>query len=1014
MALKQIIPLSLTLVGDGTSTVFTYALGNFYQSALGYPVPFPTSGVVPSSVAVNAPPVPVTSTTVDANGNLTLTLTTALGNGVAASFEIDLYYNSGAASSASPTQTQNVNITGGSVTIGGTTAVTQSTSPWVVSLTSTTITGTVAVTQSTSPWVVAGGLTHNNAAPAATNVGALVAVASTAAPTYTTGDQVLLSTDLAGNLRVSSAGGTQSSNIIQWNGVALGSPSNYGTSPGAVSVIGVNAFVTNTVPVTLTSTTITGTVAATQSGNWTTRIVGNAGATLDAVTGIATAPTNGIAVLGVSPSVTPTLSGGQSAALQLDASGRLNTDMQMWAGTQLGTPTNFGTTPGAVVAGSVNSSVFIGTTAAVAASAGVQKVGISGNAGASLDSTVGSGAAPANAIAVSGIYNTTLSAPTNAQATAVQTDQAANLLMFPGVQFKAGTAWTSGTTINTLQFPTGTATQGQLLGGGVVLVQLNQTTTLTGGAVTFQGTYDNVNWVTIPVAQVLNPNTFASLTNPYTFTASTNQPFLLLVQGYIGIRANLTTVITGTGSVTPQWSSLSWAPANLPVNVTITGSTGTTAVQGTLTNNNAAPAANNVGVLPAIAETAYATVTYTTGDMVLPVTDLHGALNQDLQAIGGTAVRSNQTTTAAGVLDVNIVGSLGVTNSVTNGTFIAITDNTTKAGVIAATTALKTDLSSVAGTATVVAAAGIQKVGISGATGATMDAVITAATAPANGIATLGVYNSTQPSLATGQSVALQSDGAGNLHIAYGCNVTAGAAWTSGTAVNTAQYITGTTTIGEPMGKPAVVIQLNQTTTLTGGAVTFEGTYDGTNWVTIPVAQIIHPETFDQLTNPYTFVANTNQPFMILMQGYQNMRLRVSTVITGTGSVTPQWDARNILPLQSVIVTASTTGGVNATSGSIGATKTAIKTSAGVVMGWYFYNSNSSVAYVQIFANTVAGVTLGTTAPTMSLGIPPGSAANMAFDVGINFATAITIAITTTRAGATGPTNTVDYNVFWL
>jgi hypothetical protein len=42
----------------------------------------------------------------------------------------------------------------GTVSISGTVGVTQSTSPWVVSLTSTTITGTVAVTQSTSPWVV--------------------------------------------------------------------------------------------------------------------------------------------------------------------------------------------------------------------------------------------------------------------------------------------------------------------------------------------------------------------------------------------------------------------------------------------------------------------------------------------------------------------------------------------------------------------------------------------------------------------------------------------------------------------------------------------------------------------------------------------------------------------------------------------------------------------------------------------------------------------------------------------
>lgn len=74
-------------------------------------------------------------------------------------------------------------------------------------------------------------------------------------------------------------------------------------------------------PVTLTSTTITGTVAATQSGNWTSRIVGNAGATLDAVIGNATAPTNMLAVGGVFNTTKPTLTTGQSAAFQSNSSG---------------------------------------------------------------------------------------------------------------------------------------------------------------------------------------------------------------------------------------------------------------------------------------------------------------------------------------------------------------------------------------------------------------------------------------------------------------------------------------------------------------------------------------------------------------------------------------------------------------------------------------------------------------------------------------------------------------------
>lgn len=48
----------------------------------------------------------------------------------------------------------------------------------------------------------------------------------------------------------SGGGGAAATNITQWNSVALGSPSAYGTSPGAVTVPGVNSFVTNTVTVT--------------------------------------------------------------------------------------------------------------------------------------------------------------------------------------------------------------------------------------------------------------------------------------------------------------------------------------------------------------------------------------------------------------------------------------------------------------------------------------------------------------------------------------------------------------------------------------------------------------------------------------------------------------------------------------------------------------------------------------------------------------------------------------------
>src|ERR1700752_675236 len=71
------------------------------------------------------------------------------------------------------------------------------------SLGTVTVQGTVTANQGGAPWSVTGNKAANSAAPTSDNMGALVAVANAAAPIYTEGDQVLLSTDLSGNLRIS-------------------------------------------------------------------------------------------------------------------------------------------------------------------------------------------------------------------------------------------------------------------------------------------------------------------------------------------------------------------------------------------------------------------------------------------------------------------------------------------------------------------------------------------------------------------------------------------------------------------------------------------------------------------------------------------------------------------------------------------------------------------------------------------------------------------------------------------
>jgi hypothetical protein len=134
--------------------------------------------------------------------------------------------------------------------------------------------GTWTVQQGSAPWSFVGTLTNNNAAPAANNFGALVAIAegTVNAARYTSGDQVLLVTDLAGNtnmdLQYYLGAAVSKTNPIMTtisdgtNSIAA-AISAYGTAPVGTDVMGVNAYITNTVPVTLPYDTNWGTVDAT-------------------------------------------------------------------------------------------------------------------------------------------------------------------------------------------------------------------------------------------------------------------------------------------------------------------------------------------------------------------------------------------------------------------------------------------------------------------------------------------------------------------------------------------------------------------------------------------------------------------------------------------------------------------------------------------------------------------------------------------------------------------------------
>jgi len=177
--------------------------------------------------------------------------------------------------------------------------------------------GTWTVQQGSPPWSFIGTLTNNNAAPAANNVGALVALAegSISGSRYTSGDQVLLVTDLAGNTNVDlqyflGAAVSKTNPIFTTisdgtNSIA-GAISAYGTAPAGTDVMGVNAYITNTVPVTLPYDTNYGTVGA--STLRTAAQIGNATGAADFNNGATGAQTlrvaANLAVAGANVSVT--------------------------------------------------------------------------------------------------------------------------------------------------------------------------------------------------------------------------------------------------------------------------------------------------------------------------------------------------------------------------------------------------------------------------------------------------------------------------------------------------------------------------------------------------------------------------------------------------------------------------------------------------------------------------------------------------------------------------------------
>jgi len=331
-----------------------------------------------------------------------------------------------------------------------------------------------------------------------------------------------------------------------------------GTTPVSVSAA-------NPLPVTVgnfpASQPVSGTVTANQG---TANTVANAWP-IEVTDGTRTAAVKAASTAAVAADQALVVAVSPNNSVAVTIAGTVAENLTQVANTVLGTPQTFGTAPSGVVIGT-SSDLYIAGTRAVASAAGVQKVGIVGNAGATVDQAQGS------------------AVPTN----------------------------------------------GIMVGGGSVAGGTN----------------------------------FEALTVKAASTAAAATDTSLVVQPLVG-SAVMATAAAGVQKVG------------------IVGNTGATldAASGSAVPTNG----QLVGGGSVAGGTTFEAMTVKAASVAAAATDT-SLVVQTL--IGSNAQRTNQTTTAAGVVDVNLVGVLGVTNSATNGAFARITDNTT--AITAAVSALGT------------------------------------------------------------------------------------------------------------------------------------------------------------------------------------------------------------------------------------------------------------------------------------------------------------------------------------
>jgi hypothetical protein len=539
---------------------------------------------------------------------------------------------------------------------------------------------------------------------------------------------------------------------------------------------------------------------------------------------------------------------------------------------------------------------------------------------------------PTTSIITGGVYNATLPAPQDKQACALQLDSAGNLKVNVIVGGGGGGSNAS-VGLNGVLAPTSSTEIGFIGSGGLET----------------------------PVSAA-NPL-------PITGSISATNPSVGVIGATAPSDATLLGVIDASGNL--QGNSASNPVRTDPTGTTIQPVSGTVAVSnfpasqvvaGNLTNNNAVPGANNIGVLSAEAVPSYTALTYNSGDMVMPVTDTHGALNEDLQAVAGvalgaTAVVAYGSTPAA----VNVPG---VNAFVTN---------------FPATQPISGTVTALQGTSPWLV------------TGSFYQSVqpISGTIAISNFPSAQSVTQGTSPWVVSGTVSIASFPALQNVNLTQLNSVALGSPSNYGTSPGAVAVIGVNAFVTNPVAVTGTFWQATQPV-----SGTIAATQSGTWTVGISASQTIAVTNAGTFAVQATLAAETTKVIGTVNQGTSPWVVSgavtvASTTITGTVAT---------------VATPSTTVGVLSNVQQALTTSINIKASAGSFYGFDWFNPNAVTVYIFIYNTATTPGTIGaTTVLIYQKGLPAGAGSNIEFPMGIPCSAGIAIAVSTSPTSAAAP-----------